>query len=71
MQPQVQINFITILSALSAAMGTALAGWTLLPIDDVYKAIGAFVISVVGTFVSGLLKLPTGPQVAANPTPKE
>lgn len=57
-------TFITILSALSATAGSATAGWVLLPIhDDVVKAVGGFVIGLVATFLSGLLKPPSGPQV--------
>lgn len=66
---QQPFNFITILSALSAAIGFAAAGIVALPIDDAPKAIAAFALGVVGTFVSGLLKPPAGPQVAANPDP--
>lgn len=63
-------TFIQIISAVSAAIGSALAGITLLPIEDYQKAIAIFALSTVGTFLSALLKPPVGPQVAANPEPK-
>lgn len=64
-------TFLTIVSALSAAIGTALAGITLIPgLDDTYKAIAVFLLSIAGTFFSALLKPPTGPMVAKNPRPR-
>lgn len=64
-------TFIAILSATSSAVAAAMAGIVLLPIDDGYKAIGAFALSIVSTFLTGLLKPPTGPTVAANPEAKK
>lgn len=63
-------TFLTILSATSSAIAVAIAGIVLLPVDDVYKAFGAFVLSIVSTFLAGLLKPPTGPMVAKNPRAK-
>lgn len=62
-------TFLTILSALSATIGVALAGIASLPIEDWQKSIAIFFLSILGTFVSGLLKPPMGPQVPANPDP--
>lgn len=64
-----QINFITILSALSLTASSALTGIVLLPVDDIYKAFASFFVGLAATFLAGLLKPPTGPQVAANPRP--
>lgn len=64
-------TFIALASAFSAAISSALAGITLLPIDDVYKAIGVFSLSIVGTFLSALLKPPTGPGVAPTTAPHD
>lgn len=65
------INFMTVLSALSATAGVAVAGWVLLPgLSEPVHAIGGFILGLVATFLSGLLKPPTGPQVAKDPDPK-
>lgn len=57
-------TFIALASAFSAAISSALAGIVLLPVDDLYKAIAVFFLSIIGTFLSALLKPPIGPQVA-------
>lgn len=57
-------TFLAVLSATSSAIASAMAGIVLLPIDDVYKAFGVFALSIVSTFLTGLLKPPTGPTVA-------
>jgi hypothetical protein len=64
-------TFLTILSATSSAVAAAMAGIVLLPVDDVYKAFGVFGLSIVSTFLTGLLKPPTGPMVARNPRAKK
>ncbi len=56
-------TFLAILSATSSAIASAMAGIVLLPLDDVYKAFAVFFLSIVSTFLSGLLKPPMGPPV--------
>lgn len=62
-------TFIALATAFSAAISSALAGITLLPIEDLYKAIAVFALSIVGTFLSALLKPPIGPQVPKDTSP--
>lgn len=62
-------TFVALATAFSATISSALAGIVLLPLDDVYKAVGVFALSLVGTFLSALLKPPIGPQVPADPKP--
>lgn len=57
-------TFLTLVGALSTTVGFAAAGIVALPIDDTPKAIAAFALGVVGTFLSALLKPPSGPTVA-------
>lgn len=62
-------TFVALASAVAATVSSALAGIALLPITDVQKAVAIFALSLVGTFLSALLKPPTGPVVAADPKP--
>ena len=51
-------TFIALATAFSSAVATAMAGIVLLPVEDGYKAIGVFALSIVSTFLSALLKPP-------------
>ena len=63
-------TFLALASAFSSAVAAAMAGIVLLPIEDGYKAFACFALSIVSTFLSALLKPPTGPLVAQDSTPK-
>lgn len=52
-------TFIQLLGASSAAIGVLQAGIVTLPIDDQYKAFVVLGISVVSTFVAGLVHTPS------------
>ena len=51
-------TFVALASAFAAAISSALAGIALLPIEDYQKAFAIFALSIVGTFLSALLKPP-------------
>lgn len=53
-------TFIQILGAASAAIGVLQAGIVTLPIDDQYKAFIVLGISVLSTFIAGLVRAPNG-----------
>lgn len=52
-------TFISVLTAAAAAIGVLQAGVVNLPIDDAYKSFIVLAVSVVSTFIAGLVHTPS------------
>jgi hypothetical protein len=52
-------TFIAVATALSATIGFAQAGIVTLPIDEVWRAVAAFALGIVATFLASFIKAET------------